>query len=169
LIELARPNIEVEKFEQALRLELMRTANAHKPARPGFQALLSWSLTGVFGVMAVMFVIRPDVAARLNRVLGGPNHSAGGLELAGASEPLRPVVDHAATTLYDSLLHDERLTVDADKAFVANWAAQRFPNRPPAIEGVTQEGLYAVRRFSVSGGKQVLVFTSLEPEEPLSY
>jgi hypothetical protein len=139
----------------------MRAAASRKTVRPARLPLLGWSLAGVFGLLLALFVMRPDLPTRLHLAMGGePDVDSQRLVAAPAGEATLVSGD------LDALLGDDRLTVDADRALVADWAAQRFPSRALEVDNPTHEGLFTVRRFTLNGGKQVFVFTSLEPEDP---
>ena len=148
LTDLPRPALEVPAFRDQLRRELMSVQpigpGRHRRFATAGLAALACLLVAILG----LFVARPDIPAELHAALSGSN----GLTRERLDE-----------TNINRLLGRVGLPLEADRAFVDEWAAQQ--TGPVAIRSVNGERLVSVRQFELTNGKQMVVFTELSDEE----
>ncbi len=162
--DLPKPDIDVPIYRQNLRRNLMRAVPVAQVERPSWFALGAVSFcAGLFGVLSVLFVARPEVPSRLNQIVAGapvetPAPSGNPVVIPNLPEDTAARYRVAA----DGLLADQRLTSDADRAFIEYHMRRENPDgRKPRIMSIKEEGVLSIRRYITDDGREMVVYTRL--------
>ena len=154
LTDLPKPDVDVRTFKRQLRRELLSA----RVAAPGFGFRLALgaaaSLAVAFGLLLTLFVASPGIPARIHEVVTGGAAGAGEAPgtAAGASATL------AAVPMREGL-QQTGASVELDQAFIEDWSARQ--DQPVRIRSMEAEKIYTVRRFELTNGKRMIVFTEL--------
>ena len=156
LNDLPKPAVEVPAFKRELWRELQHVRPA--PNRtPWLVAAAAIVLAVGLGALATAFVVDPGLPAALHARLGGggpaPALVAGGLE-------------ESELTLADlrQALSQSEASADLDEAFIRDWSVRQ--PQPVDVRGLEAESVYTIRKYELSDGKRVLVFTELGSGNP---
>ena len=145
------------EFRRALRHDLLREETARRSRR--VRRAIGGLAASVAVLMATLglFVARPSVPQELNAALfHDPGSREEGVPPSGTSSmELR------------QLAADERFSAGADQ----RWINQLYSGEPEeaSIRSSIDERFFALRRYELFSGRQVVVFTevsSASPEEP---
>ena len=152
------PDIRVEGFKRDLRRDLMRAASQPRPSRFGF-----WFASGMAGVMALLllaFIINPEVPQRLNALVTDSEQAP---VLVADTQPQKVEPSLLQSPQLQRMLVGGPAGAEIDRQF----AESILPgiSQGDRVEGIAEEKIYAIRRFKVRGGKEVVVYTELGPKK----
>lgn len=147
------PEVRVDEFRRTLRRDLRRSMRASGTRSWKVAFGLSSAAAGALAVLLAVFVLDPDVPARLHAsVAGGVASPAGAVPLAGTdSIPSKPDLQ--------LLLDQVNASARVDRAFLETWYEDRA--RPVQVKAVEDEKILAIRQFELSSGERVIVLTEL--------
>ncbi len=165
LTDLPKPAVEVPAFKQELWRELQHTR------RPGYGRgpwiALAASLLVIVGLGALLtaFVVDPGLAASLRAGLVGES-GATGTAMVRSEHSMVTGIDGSTLTLEDvhQVLSRTDASVDLDRAFIEDWSSQQ--SMPVDVRSMEAESVYTIRKYELSDGKHVLVFTELGSGNP---
>lgn len=156
----------METFKQDLRRDLTRAMSASASPAYGLAFGFAGGLAAVFAFFLILFVFRPDMPARLNAwALGGEDTS-----MLASQDPVNgdavgdPVHMNDMDSLYlRELLAGGQATAQQDEFFIENWyAEQANPYQVKhQVKQIEDEKIYAIRKFQMTNGQRVVVFTEL--------
>ncbi len=164
--DLPLPDIKVDRFRQNLRRDLRIQVSAGASNNYKWAFVAACFLTGMLASLVVIFIARPAIPKNLHAALANkpatvdvPVERGGTDSFHGipASGPPQGLVR----------LQDRYLPVEADHRFLSNWYQNMYPTQPFEIKAVEEEAIYAARRFKLSGGKTIVVYTELS--QPPAY
>ena len=172
LTDLPKPAVEVPAFKRELWRELRYTRPASSRA-PWLAAAAAMILAVGLGALATAFVFDPSLPASIHARLAGEP----AMFLDRSTGERGPLLDDA---LLDdpSLLNDPGLTLpdlrqalstteasaDLDRAFLRDWSTRQ--TQPVDVRSLESETVYTIRKYELSDGKRVLVFTELGSGNP---
>ncbi len=165
LKDLSLPDIKVDTFKRDLRRSLMEKATARAASGYKFPFLMASAAAGIFGVFLVLFVLKPSFPMQLHAYLAGSSEERRVVD----PSPIVPV-DNDLTgpssyqdPFYSKALH-RNASLEQDRKFIESWYQQQF-SRPAEVRSVASEKIYAIRKFELTGGKQIIVYTELGEDE----
>jgi len=156
LQNLPKPHIKVEAFKQDLRRDLNR-AMSQSPQTgyrlaPGFAG----GLAGALAIVLVLFIARPEMPARLNAWISNTQATQTQVaETVGESVPMNAL---NSPNLHQ-LLVGGQATPARDEAFIEDWYAKQ--EQPARVKKIEDEKIYAIRKYQLTSGQRVVVFTEL--------
>ena len=138
------PELAVDEFRRGLRRDLLTEIERRRAWR-GRLAVggLSAMAVGLAAALA-LFVLRPALPAQVHAALF---HDPDAGAVAAHGDPL------------PQLLAEAGGSARADRAWLDQWYAGQA--EPVRVKSVEAEKLFAVRRFQLTSGERVLVFTEV--------
>jgi hypothetical protein len=153
-----RPEVQVDRFKQTLRRDLLR--RMHRQSPPGMRLALglTGSAAAILGLLVISFVVAPELPARLHRAMGGDGTAQAppGAAAAGMSSGETPLRE---------LLERSDASIQRDRAFLEVLYQQG--SEPVKVKEIQGERFLAIRQFELSNGEKVAVLTDLgAPSRP---
>ncbi|ANM29973.1 hypothetical protein ABI59_10915 [Acidobacteria bacterium Mor1] len=165
MTDLPKPAVEVPAFKQELWRELQHTQRPVHGRGPWIALAASLVVIVGLGALLAAFVADPELAASLRvRLVGGPEPA--GIASAAAARSVVGGIDGSTLTLEDvhQVLSRTDASVDLDRAFIEDWSSQQ--PMPVDVRSMEAESVYTIRKYELSDGKHVLVFTELGSGNP---
>ncbi len=154
---LSRPDIQVDRFKQALRRDLQASMSPGGAPRWRLAFAAASVTAATFAFLLLIFVLDPAVPARLHAsVVGGvPSQTT----VTESTET--PATDLQNLGL-QYFLDQANASVQVDKEFLQRWYADRA--RPVSVKSVEDEKIIAIRQFVLTNGERVVVLTEIGSE-----
>ncbi len=156
LRNLPKPNIRVETFRQDLRRDLKRAMSTPDQSRYRVAFAFAGGLAIAFAFFLVLFILRPEMPTQINSWLEGGSENMQA-ENSGSAVPI-----HSTDSNYLNQLLNGEATAARDEAYIESWYAQQA--LAAQVKQIEDEKIYAVRKFRMNTGQQVVVFTELGNE-----
>ena len=150
---LEKPAIEVPIYRRNLRRELMRAAGRQSitAGASRFGLSLATFSAGLFAVLLILFVARPEVPALLNQRITGSEHRI--------ERP--PTEVHGIPDIPSSADPYRIHASESDRRLAEAWLEDRVGQR---LELVENKDLVTARRFVAEDGREIVVYTHLPAE-----
>lgn len=188
LRDLPKPHLETPVFKQNLRRGLLRHAPNPAPWGQGFLLPLATVAAGFFGVLCLMFVLRPEMPAAINQWATGTSvqEPPMAVELPVNARQNPEYRTFANQSQLPNLtgnpnrnaMFAEKLSVGQDEAYLREWLTNLNQDqvRPESAQNtraynvtVRDEGLLSVRRFVTEDGREMLVYTRVVDDQKTIY
>lgn len=146
LTHLPKPDPEVGTFREHLKRRVLTTPVVVASFRTPFL----WAAACACCLIAVLlvFVANPGIPNDMHaRLWGTPSTPA------GTPTPVAVQADDASLWDWSSL--------DADRALVERWVESQYGQSAPVINPMDAGEIFAVRKFKLADGRQILVYTAV--------
>jgi hypothetical protein len=121
------------------------------------------SAAATLACVLVLFIFNPSIPSRLHALVTGRSESTMITPLASAEQVVPEQVGFdGRDPILQNLLMQNDATEERDRAFIADLYKQEYPTGAIQVRSIDEEKVYAVRRYELSGGKRVVIYTEIK-------
>lgn len=132
------------------------------PRRPQWGYALATLAAGVFGTLAVLFILNPAYPAQINAWLMTQPVERPSVPQSIPRNDSRPAgKDHILATEGRS---GAVPAVEDDQRFLREWFSRKYPSQDFQLSPSPKQSVLSVREFTLPNGKTVLVYTHVDGE-----
>ena len=163
LKNLSLPDIEVDRFRQDLRRDLLRAQSVPTRSSYGFAFAAMSGAAMMLALVVAVFILQPRYPARLHAMLGGTTPA----QVTAPASGEQLVSANLDTPYLRELLSGGTASKEMDQALIESWYREQLPGEGIQVKALEEEKIYALRQFQLSSGKRIVVYTELgnQPQE----
>ncbi len=160
-----KPQVNVTSFRQSLRRELLNSSRYQQAAGPNFRFafFLSTALATMLAVVVVMLVLEPSYSTKLHYAILNDNAPIAPDSYAEAPQSM--IDNNPSADLQSQYINNVLSDSDVDQELV-RYLARQMDSHPVNVRPVSNKELYAVQKYRLGNGKDVMVYTEV-PNKPL--